>query len=1081
MAVGITEDERNERRQALETQPDEVERGAWENLFVSMERSFYNIVDLSATSVRKLSTIALDETDPRKKFGAGWIGRNAGRLATSAALVAGQESLAPETDPETMDKFAEILGTSLPYMAAAIGGGAVTGAAGVGTAIGAAVTSFASMREAAYRDAINTGATESEANIEGNVVGGIQALLEMAQIGGILKQSKTGGALLKSITLNAKAKAWTQVLKSGGKLAGGVVLNATEEALQEALQGTAAEIVPKLLRSKDIEGGLKGFAERRAHEAGAGFVLGGMFASIGSMANLAASKGKAAHIPGIAEVEGMADPTVDEQAAQEFEAGEPDVLAETSDVPTEEDVDFDPEVAAQEQVADKVVEGGEIEPITESLVEEEVEVQTEEQLAIDKVNSAIEGRDLGEARKLTEVERTQMRAEKTARAEAAKQRAKDLDPDITADELQQIALSELEGEMPKAVFPAFEVDEVSPQEWEQVRWAVEHSNLRTYEKIRATQSLNMLQDGIIPQPANLDLLATIMGREQINKIKAAGRRTGKLAGIALELINFPVTTLASFDISMVGRQGITTVVRYPKLWSKAVVASYRAALSPEYAQQAMNDMDTDAWAEQRRRSGVARTELDGDLSSTEQQFFSTWAKRIPILKIFTKASERAAVVGMNKLRASIFNQTATEWVGSQRTEANFKELADVVNASTGRGNFKKGGQMETLLPYLNAAFFSPRYVASRFELMGKGGKAIVDVATGRATPAGKVLAAEMVTFVSAGMTAMVLAKMMGADVEEDPRSSDFGKIKIGKTRVDVWGGFQQIVRAAVQIGTGQGKAVSSGEVFDKNRLETVGRFIQSKLNPAAGMAVELLSGKDFLGEPIKAPESLPEFMGMATKRLAPLVMQDIADAWRFSDSKVMGVASMPLAFHGIGVQTYEPNALDDLTEMRNHYSRRVFGSDWDQLGPASQNALREYKPQIVQQEQVARFERRNASFDMTRQRQAGESVEESLPDDVQDAMTAVNVTLGGLSRTIVRNWRLNAKLYKQYQDDLSGILNKVLPNIIRQDWYSSLAPDMQQGVLDRVIKEAKSAVRKNIVLTANLGDLEDMRKGVEDD
>ncbi|KKL78538.1 hypothetical protein LCGC14_2023860, partial [marine sediment metagenome] len=93
----------------------EVERGAWENLFVSMERSFYNIVDLSATSIRKLSTFALEDEDVRKQTGAGWIGRNAGKLAIDFGKKAADPELAPETDPETMDKFAELLGTTVPY------------------------------------------------------------------------------------------------------------------------------------------------------------------------------------------------------------------------------------------------------------------------------------------------------------------------------------------------------------------------------------------------------------------------------------------------------------------------------------------------------------------------------------------------------------------------------------------------------------------------------------------------------------------------------------------------------------------------------------------------------------------------------------------------------------------------------------------------------------------------------------------------------------------------------------------------------------------------------------------------------
>ena len=1070
----------------------EIERGAWENLFVSMERSFYNIVDLSATSIRKLSTFALEDEDIRKQTGAGWIGRNAGKLAIDFGKRAADPELAPETDPETMDKFAELLGTTVPYTAAAAAaagiGFAAGGPLGAGAAFGktaAALTSFSIMREEAFRNAVETGADEDTANIEANIVGGIQALLEMAQIGGILRQSKTGGALLKSITLNARNKAWTQVLKAGGKLSMSTVRTMTEEALQEALQGTTAELVPKLLRGKEIE---PGFVGRRLREAAGGALIGGIFGGIGSLAELATKKGEAAHIPSRPEIE--FDPTA-EQQIKEDEITEQDALTEqdaitepTSDIPSEGDIEFDEEVAegktvSEAQVADAVVEGQEVEPIVDEFGEPIVKSDID--LSIDKLNDAISSRLLGELREVTEIERTMERGKRTTAAEEAK--AKVLDQGDTADEAQRAAKAELIGEYPEAVFPRFDSDEVSAMDFENIRRSIIDSNLRTFEQIRANDALNKLQDGVVPTPSELEVLGAIIGRSQAARIAAAAQtqKIGKLKGLLLELANFPTTTLASFDISMVGRQGITTLPKYPKQWFKAVTDSYKAAYSEEYAQQSMNDMDTDEWAEIRQRAGVFRSDIDGSLSTAEAQFYSTWAKRIPILRIFTKASERAAVVGMNRLRTSIFNKVAEEWTATQRTDQNYKELAQVVNASTGRGNIKRGGNLDKVLPFLNAAFFSPRYVLSRFELIGKTGKSLVDLSTGKQTPAGKIVAHEMVSFVGAGLIAMVLAEVMGAEVEKDPRSSDFGKIKIGRTRIDIWGGFQQIARSTAQLMTGQSRAVSSGEIFTKNRLETFGRFIQSKLSPAAGLGIELLSGKDFLGEPLPTFETKGELAYYIMQKLAPLVIQDTIDALRYSDNKAVTAVAFPLAFHGIGVQTYKINALDDLTQMRDHYSTRVFGKEWKSLGPLSQDALREYKPQLVEQEQIVKFERRNASFDVKRQREAGVTVEKSLSRKVRREMDSVAVSVGGLSRTIVRNWRLNADLYKKYQDDLSFLLNKVLPRVINKPGYTSQSPQVRQKILEFIIKEARSAVRKNIVLKANMRDIEDIRKGVEDD
>jgi hypothetical protein len=401
--------------------------------------------------------------------------------------------------------------------------------------------------------------------------------------------------------------------------------------------------------------------------------------------------------------------------------------------------------------------------------------------------------------------------------------------------------------------------------------------------------------------------------------------------------------------------------------------------------------------------------------------------------------------------------------------------------STGRGNITNKA-IQGALPILNAAFFSPRYVASRFEMIGSGVYSLVDVATGNARPSSKIMASQMVNFVIAGGIAMAMAVALGATVEKDPHSSDFGKIKLGRTRIDVWGGFQQIVRTAVQLSTGKGKAVSSGEMFTKNRLETFGRFVQSKLAPTPGLFIELASKKTFLGEELPEFKNKAELMEWAVyQKLAPLVMQDTIDAFKYSESKAATALALPLAFHGIGVQTFDKNALDDLTEIRDHYSMEVFGKQWNNLGPLAQEALRTEKPQIPEQEIIAKFERRNATFDVKRQREAGIKVEKSLPRNVQDEMDDVNVTLGGLSRTIVRNWRLNGELYQKYQDDLSTILGKALPKIVGAKTYQAQKPQDRQKILEWVIKQSKAAVRKQIVMEANMKDIEDISKGVEDE
>jgi hypothetical protein len=428
---------------------------------------------------------------------------------------------------------------------------------------------------------------------------------------------------------------------------------------------------------------------------------------------------------------------------------------------------------------------------------------------------------------------------------------------------------------------------------------------------------------------------------------------------------------------------------------------------------------------------------------------------------------------MNSLRTSIFDAQAEAWEGQGVPKRDYNTYAEMINYATGRGT---GKFLDKFGPYLNVGFFAPRYSWSRFQLIGASVKALTDVATGNASPASKILAKELVSFIGAGMTILFLAHLAGAKVERDPRSSDFGKIQMGRTRIDIWGGSQQIARTAAQMFTAQGKSTKTGELYSKDRLEVFGRFIQSKLSPPASLVVETLTGKDFLGEPIPDRIKTKEgFIEYALEKMTPLVIQDTIEAYRTEGMKTAATA-FPMAFHGIGVQTFERTSMDDLTDMRDHYAVDVFQKKWDELGPRAQAALREYKPQIEEQERIAQFDRRNIAFDAARQREAGQLVERALGKDIRKEMDRIGVTVGGISRTLSRNWRLSADRYNQYQKSTSKVLNTVLSRIVGTPGYENMPDQNKAELLDYIIREAKRVARNEIVMSANMKDLEEVQR-----
>jgi len=447
------------------------------------------------------------------------------------------------------------------------------------------------------------------------------------------------------------------------------------------------------------------------------------------------------------------------------------------------------------------------------------------------------------------------------------------------------------------------------------------------------------------EPLKLDAEAQKL-KDQLIKLKQdreirllkqeyANRSKGdKIWDTTLQVLNIPRTIMASMDFSGLLRQGIFAGVSHPRTALKAQWESFFQAGSQKRFDEWFYDVQKDPRYEKMKEAGLFIADPhDPKLTAKEEAFMGNLAEKIPFIgrevkirggegisipgtdkKIHSvggliKGSERAYVGVLNKLRYDLFTRFAERYEADGRTMENspefYKHLADYINNSTGRGNL---GWFEAAAPVLNSLFFSPRLIASRVNLL------TMPFTPKFWTKVPKevriMYVKDMLKFVGLGMAVLGLAKLNGADVEDDPRSTDFGKIKSGNTRWDIWGGFQPYVRLTAQLATGEKKSTGSGEIkelngegaFGENRLDVANRFFRGKLSPVIGSVFNLASGRDIVGNPTDLKTELG-------KSLTPLIYQDISDAM-----KDRGVSSLftvlPAATFGIGVNTYQqrPNS-----------------------------------------------------------------------------------------------------------------------------------------------------------------------------
>lgn len=375
------------------------------------------------------------------------------------------------------------------------------------------------------------------------------------------------------------------------------------------------------------------------------------------------------------------------------------------------------------------------------------------------------------------------------------------------------------------------------------------------------------------------------------------------------------------DFSMGGRQGLFVAARHPVQWALANKESVKYATNGDYYKQQMNNIESDPWVKLGDQQGL---QLPGANLKNEEAYAGsdllTGHVAKDVLKVgnVVAGAERAYDGGLTYLRASIWKSTLEKFGDSPEAaaaalgEKGLKGLSEAINTLTGRGG-KDNGFVTKHINTLAETLFSPRLWASRLEPFNPKFWA-------RIGPAGRAEAFQSLgSFAAVASVVLGAAAASGAEVETDPRSSDFLKIKVGDTRYDILGGFQQNLVFGWRELTGEKKNSTTGAVtkfapgvtdpFRANpmpvktgfgtpdRVSIASDLAGNKLNPVLSSAKKVISGKDAGGQPVNYATEIGQLF-------VPISIQGTSQTIHSTGSIPEGILKNAPDFFGVGSQTY---------------------------------------------------------------------------------------------------------------------------------------------------------------------------------
>lgn len=395
----------------------------------------------------------------------------------------------------------------------------------------------------------------------------------------------------------------------------------------------------------------------------------------------------------------------------------------------------------------------------------------------------------------------------------------------------------------------------------------------------------------------------------------------KTAKVLVAPLSAARTIKTTLDTVPLFRQGLPVLLAQPKIALKSAGVGIKAQFSQTVSDREQARIKSHPDYDSAVSGGLSLTEEGPTVKSSQREegYDAQFLKNVPLAGRVIKGAERNYVTFSNANRMdmySLLKNQLLEKAESIDPKVN-KMLCSFVNTCTGRGNL---GRLEGAADWLALPFFSPRFWASRLNLIYGITKSFADFSTGfqlgdKETRDIRKLIARQHGRMALGygvVFGLLYALGQGLDDKDDylafnlnPISPDFLKFKVGRTRFDTTGGVSShLVFLSRMVMGRQAFAANQGEKELRSFQDYAGvaaNYVRGRLAPVPGAVISAKTGKDPIG---KVATWRSELIGM----YLPMSPNDLYEQWgEFGPAGTIAAAGFTVM--GAGGSVYD----DDLS------------------------------------------------------------------------------------------------------------------------------------------------------------------------